>query len=69
MIVLGRGRVLPPLSHVLGVYPGGMINDKFDSCIVDRLQNVHPGNVNYHVNDYPGFSMQLPWVYVNRHLV
>ena len=37
-----------------GVYPGGMVNDETDSCISERFQNVHPGKVNYWVNDLPG---------------
>ena len=51
------GGRLPLLSHVLGVYPGGlswgMVNDESDSCISESLQNVHSG-------------IQLPWVHVSR---
>ena len=38
------------LSCFMGVYPGGMDKKKIDSCISHRLQNVHPGKVNYWVN-------------------
>ena len=61
MTVLGGG-VFSPFES----YPGGMVNDEIDSGISERLQNVHPGKVNYWVNDLPGFSMQLPWVHANR---
>ena len=44
------------LRCVLGVYPGGMVNDEIDNCISERLQNVHQGKVNYWVSDLPGFQ-------------
>ena len=31
-----------------------MVNDEIDNCISERLQNVHPGKVNYWVSDLPG---------------
>ena len=58
---------LPSLSHVLGIHPGGGgVNDESDSCISERLQNVHPGKVNYWVNDLPQVQHLVPWVHVNR---
>ena len=47
------GGLLPLLSHVLGGLSWEMADDESDSCINERLQNVHPG-------------IQLPWVHVNR---
>ena len=47
------GRVFEPFESCPGSLSFGMANDESDSCVSERLQNVHPGKVNYWVNDLP----------------